>query len=481
MDLKRKVAKNTLVQIIGKILSTILGIVSLAIMARYLGTNGFGEYSTIITFVSFFAMSADLGLTLISAQMISNPQEDQNKALSNLFSLRFFSALFLLALAPLSALFFPYGQEIKIGILISTLIFLFPSLNQIPTALFQKKLRMEKVMASEVLSKTFLVAFIFLFAKFNLGLNGMLWASVLGSFGGFIILWAYGQKTAKIKFDFDFDFWKKIIKKSWPLATTIILNLFYLKGDILILSLFKSTAEVGIYGASYRAIEVIGTIPYMFAGIMLPIFTASWLKKESGFLKKVMQKSFDFMAILALPLAIGTQFIAQKIMTMIAGSDFLDSGLPLQILIISTAILFVSSVFSHIIIAIEKQKKVINLYVFTAISSLALYFFLIPKYSYLGGAIVTIYSNLIILLGTIYVVKKYTNFFPKLNILGKVVLASIGMASLLFIIPKEYYNNNYHLITIVSCAGLFYFSLLYILGGINKEDLKTFMPKTNKD
>lgn len=478
MELKRKIAKNTLVQIIGKVLSTVLGIMSLAIMARYLGTSGFGKYSTIITFVSFFAMSADLGLTLISAQIISRPNENQNKALSNLFTLRLISALIIIGLAPLSILFFPYAPEIRMGVLISTLIFLFPALNQIPTALFQKNLKMEKVMASEVLSKTLVVFLIFLTAKLDKGLNGMLWASVFGSLFGFIVLWSYSKKTSKINLEFDFAFWKKIIIKSWPLATTIILNLLYLKGDILILSLFKSEQEVGIYGASYRAIEVIGTIPYMFAGIMLPIFTKNWFSQKTDFLKKVMQKSFDFMIILALPLAIGTQFIATKVMTVIAGQDFNASGKPLQVLIISTSILFISSVFSHIIIAIEKQKKVIGLYIFTAISSLILYLFLIPKYSYLGGAIVTIYSNLVILIGTIWVVKKYTNFLPKIQILSKTFLASLGMAALMFLIPPSYYQNNFLLLISVFLAAIFYFSLLYILGGISKEDLKTFMPQT---
>lgn len=477
MELKKRIARNTVIQIAGKGLSTLLGIASLAIMARYLGTSGFGDYSTIITFVSFFAMSADLGLTLISAQIISNPEENQEKALSNLFSLRLLTALFLLGLAPITVLLFPYDQIIKLGVLISTLIFLFPALNQILIALFQKKLEMGKVMLSELISKTFLLAFIFIFAKINQGLIGMLWASVLSGVIGFIILWIYGQKSVKIKLDFDFIFWRKIIKKTWPLALTIILNLLYLKGDILILSLFKNSDEVGVYGASYRAIEVIGTVPYMFAGIMLPIFTASWLKKESKFLKKIIQKSFDFMIILALPLAIGTQFIATEIMTMIAGQDFKSGGPALQILIISTALLFLSCIFSHVIIAINKQKKVIKLYAVTAILSLVLYFFLIPKFSYIGAAAVTIFSNILILLGTYYHVKKCTSFKLNFTVLKKSILSSLGMALFMFLIPKSLYTNNFFILIIIFIAGLIYFSLLYILKGVSKEDIKTFMPK----
>lgn len=479
MELKRKIAYNTIVQIIGKSLSTLLGVMALAIMTRYLGTAGFGEYSTIITFVTFFAMSADLGLTLISAQMISDPKEDQNKILSNLFSIRFFSALILLGFAPIFVIFFPYSPIIKMGVLIASISYLFPALNQILIALFQKKLKMGQAMIAEVVGKIFLVITIFISIKLNWGLNGILWASVFSAFINFLLNWILGKKSAKIKFAFNFDLWKKIIKKTWPLAITIILNLLYQKSDIIILSLFKSIREVGIYGASYRTIEVIGTIPYMFAGVMLPLFTFNWLEKNLELFKKLLQKSFDFMVILALPLIVGAQFTSTEIITIIAGKDFSEGGIPLQILIVSVAILFVSCIFSHIIIAIDKQKKVINLYIFTAISSLILYFILIPKISYLGAALVAIYSNIVILIGSYYYVKKFTNFSANLKILYRSLLASLGMALFMVVIPKFLYQNNKILILIIIFSGIIYFSLLYLFKGISKEDLKTFLPKNN--
>lgn len=477
MELKRKIAQNTIVQIVGKIIATLLGVMALAIMTRYLGTAGFGEYSTIITFVSFFAMSADLGLTLISAQMISNPNEDQNKILSNLFSLRLVSALILLGLAPIFVLFFPYSQIIKIGVLIAVLSYIFPALNQILIALFQKTLKMERAMIAEIIGKIFLVGTIFLAIKLNYGLNGILWASVISAGVNFLINWLFGKKSAKIKLVFDLYIWKKIIRKTWPLAVTIILNLLYQKSDIILLSLFKSIEEVGIYSSSYRTIEVIGTIPYMFAGIMLPLFTFNWINKNLDFFKKMMQKSFDFMIILALPLAIGAQFTATEVISLIAGKDFSEAGLPLQLLIISISLLFLSCIFSHIIIAIEKQKKVIALYVYTTISSLILYLILIPKFSYLGASLVTIYSNVIILAGTFYYVKKFTNFSPKLKILYRSLLSSVVMASFMFFLPRSLYQNNLSLIIIIFSSIVLYFSSLYLFKGINKEDLLIFIPK----
>ncbi len=477
MNLKKKIAYNTIVQITGKGISTVLGVIALAIMTRYLGTNGFGEYSTIINFVSFFAMSADLGLTLISAQMISDPKEDQNKILSNLFSLRLVSALILLGLAPIFIFFFPYNSAIKIGVAIATLAYIFPALNQILIALFQKTLKMERAMMAEVGGKIFLVIGIYLIIKLGLGLNGILWISVFSAAINFLLNWLLSKNSAKIKIAIDLKIWKKIIQKTWPLAITIILNLLYQKGDIIILSLFKGVRDVGIYGAAYRTIEVIGTIPYMFAGIMLPLFTFNWINKNIEFFKKIYQKSFDLMVIIAIPLAIGTQFVAREIINMIAGKDFINGAMPLQILIISISLLFISCIFSHIIIAINKQKNTIKLYAFTAASSLILYFLLIPKFSYLGASIVTIYSNLLILMGSYYYVKKFTGLSIKIKIVFQSIIAASGMAAFMMIIPRSFYQNNFLLLTIIMISMIIYFLLLYLLKGINKNDISLFLLK----
>lgn len=87
---------------------------------------------------NFFATIADLGLTLITVQMISGEKDNENKILNNLFSLRLVSALIFIGLAPLSVIFFPYSGTIKIGVLIAAASFVFPALNQVIVGLFQK-------------------------------------------------------------------------------------------------------------------------------------------------------------------------------------------------------------------------------------------------------------------------------------------------------------------------------------------------------
>jgi len=476
MSLSQKVAQNTSVQIFGKIISTILGLLSLAIITRYLGAAGFGEYTIIVTFISFFAIIADLGLTLVTVQMISDPSANEGKILNNLLALRLLSALIFLGLGPVIVLFFPYGASIKIGVLITALSFLFVALNQIMTGIFQKRLTMNKSVWADIISRVVLLIGIVLIAYFKSGLMAILWVSTLSSAISFGIQFYFSRQFISLKLEFNRKIWSDIIHRSWPLAITIAFNLIYLKADTLILSLIKSPTEVGIYGSVYKIIDVLVTVPFMFAGVVLPILTADWLKKNTVRFQNVWQRSLDFMIILALPLIVGTQFVAKDVMVLIAGPEFIAAGPILQILILAAAIIFISCIFSHIIIAINKQKKIIGAYIFTSITALAGYLIFIPKYSYLGAAWTTIYSELAILLFAAYYAKRYTNVSLNLKITGKALLAAIIMGGVLCLLPDNFSATKLGLFITIIIAIATYTLALLVLKAINRADLKLFLP-----
>ncbi len=480
MSLAKKIAHNTLIQAAGKIISTILGLFSLALITRYLGQTGFGEYTTIITFLTFFAVIADLGLTLVTVQMISGQKTDENKILNNLFSLRLLSVIFFLSLAPIIVIFFPYGAAVKAGVLLAAVSFIFPALNQVLIGLFQKKLNMDRAALAEIISRVVLIAGIILTQKLKAGLTGILITAIASSAASFLLHYLFSLKYATIKCEFDLSLWKKIIGHSWPLALTIALNLIYLRADTLILSLFRGSEVVGLYGAAYKIIDVLTTLPFMFAGLILPILTAAWLESNHNYFKKVLQKSLDVMAIVAIPLVIGAQFLGEPIMIFVAGQDFILAGGILKILIFAVAAIFLGAMFSHAVIAIDKQKKMIGFYVFTSISSLIAYLYLIPRYSYFGAAGVTIYSEVMIAIFSAYCIFKYSRFLPGLKVSLKALLAGAGMGLFIYLCPLRYQSTLGGLILILVLASLVYFIFLYLLGGINSEDLKTIFKKQNK-
>ncbi len=472
MNTSAKVAYNTTIQIISKVISTILMLFAIAIMTRYLGQSGFGQYTIIITFLSFFGVLADLGLTLVTTQLISQPNNDEKTFINNLFTLRFFSALFFLGLAPLVVFFMPYEPIVKLGIAIITLSFFFIALNQIMVGLFQKHLKMIAVAVAEIISKIILLVGMIVIVYLNKGLTGIMIISVLASAVSFFVHFGYAQKIVKIKFRFDFPLWLEIIKKSWPLTLTIVFNLIYLRADTLILSLIKDPSEVGIYGASYRIVDFLTTLPFMFCGVILPLLTISWANSQIDKFKKIMQKSFDAIIIITIPMLIGTQLVSKQIISLIAGTEFIASGEVLKILILATSAVFFGCLFSHAVIALDKQKKMIPFYLLTAVTSVAGYLYFIPKYSYFGAAWVTVYSELLIALASFVLVVKISGLRLKLNIFLKTLIASLLMAVVVYFI-----RTNLNIILTLILAISTYLITLYLLKGITKNDFLNLINK----
>ncbi len=89
--LSKRIAYNTIIAAGARIIGLALSLVILGFITRYLGQAGFGYYATILAFLYFFTILADLGLYSICLRDISRPRADEKKIASNAFTLRFFA------------------------------------------------------------------------------------------------------------------------------------------------------------------------------------------------------------------------------------------------------------------------------------------------------------------------------------------------------------------------------------------------------
>jgi O-antigen/teichoic acid export membrane protein len=475
MSLTRQIAHNTIIQFTGKVLGTLFGVLTVAIMTRYLGQVGFGQYSTITAYLQLFAILVDLGLSITVVRLISDPGNDKKTVFNNVFTLRVVTSIIFLGLAPLIVLFFPYDPLVKIGIAIATLSFFFSGLTSILIGLYQKELNMLTVTIGEIAGRLSLFILVALFAYLNYGLLAIIIAVVIGSLINFLICYFSAFKYIKISPAFDWPIWEKIISITWPIALSIAFNLVYFKADTLILSLTRSQAEVGLYSAPYRILEILVNFIFVFLGIVNPILTLHWVQKNHAKFQEIFQKIFDVLLIITIPMVVGTMFIAKPLMILIAGADFATSGIILQILIVATAIIFINTIYGYTIVFIDKQKKMIPVYVGVAIFSVAGYLLTIPTYGFYGAAIFTVISEFIILISNFIISTKVIKFIPSFKIIMKIFGASLVMAGLLYLL-----SGQNVILQLILASGIYLISL-YFFKGIDKmliKDILRFKDKT---
>lgn len=464
MSYTKKIAYNTLIQVGGKIVSTILGLITIGLLLRYLGKTGYGEYTTILAFVGFFCTLTDLGLYIIHLKEISTAK-DPSKITSNIFTLRLVSALLIISIAPLAGLVFPYPLIIKQGFFLIAFSFFFLSLNQVLMGVFQKAYKIYKPVLAETVSRILYLAGVYLIIHYNLSLLYIIALLSFASFITFVLNFLQASRIIKIRLRFDWQYWKKILILAFPIALSIAFNLIYFKVDTILLSLMKTQDDVGVYGAAYKILEVLITFPAMFSSLTMPVIALYAVKNRYKF-KRAMQKGFDFLSMLAIPLAFGVFFLGVRFLVFLGKNQFQQSGYVLQLLVIAASFIFLGQMFSNAVVALGEQKKMMWGYLSVALLAIILDLALIPSWSYYGAAFATIITEFAIMLITIILVYKASGFFPRLKNLIKYLFCSSVMALFL------YFFNFLNLWILILCGTVIYFVVLYILGGIDKGVVK---------
>lgn len=468
----KSLSKNFAIQSTGKVLSVVIGLIIVAILTRALGPTGFGEYTTAVTFLQLFGVVVDFGLTLTLVVMISEKGADEKKVVGNIFSLRLLSAAILFALAPLAVLPFPWNNTIKLAIAIGAIAYFFMSGASLLIGIYQKHEAMWRAALAELINRIVLVGTIALLAYYSFGVIAMVAASILANIIWLFFMIRFAKRFTPISLSFDWQLWKKILSKSWPIALSVIFNLLYLKGDILFLAYFKDSAEVGYYGAAYRFIDVLTAIPVMFMGLLLPSLVHTFSSKNIEHFNRQVKKSFDLFMIFAIPAVIGTWAIAEPLIGFIAGEGYEPAAAVLRILIVAAIGVFAGALFGHSVVAINKQKQMIWGYASVALITIIGYLYLIPLYGMFGAAWMTIFSELLIALLTFVMVYKTTKVLPNMSASIKALIAAACMYAVLIPIA------NWHVLIQLIVAILVYGGIIITIGGVKLSELKALIARS---
>ncbi|MDF1497642.1 MAG: flippase [Patescibacteria group bacterium] len=472
MSTTRAIAWNTGAQAVGKIVSTLFGVIIIALMTRYLGQVGFGYYSTANAFFQIFAILLDLGINVMIVQMLGEHRGDEKyekRAVSATMTFRIVTAFVLLGIAPFIGLLFPYAFEVKLIMFALWISFFAATLNQVVIGVQQRHLKMHVVAIAEVVGRAVLLVGLILAVYMKSGLFTIVVFVSVGSVVNFVINWWIARKYASFAWNWDPKFWKELLSRSWPIGISIFFNLVYFKSDAFILSLVKPASEVGIYSAGYRVLEILVTFPFMLAGIMLPLMAHAWAKKNKDRFAELLRQSYSAMLLFAVPLVVGVLVLGTQAIIFISGEEFALSGDILKILSLATFMIYFGTISSHVVVAIDKQKAMLPSYFVVAVVTVILYIIFIPPYGMWAAAWLTVFSETAIALAaTWFAYRSAPNIFSLMTI-AKIVFASLVMG--LAIMPLR---NLWLPIPIISGMAI-YAVMIFVTGAISKETVREIL------
>lgn len=440
--------------------------------ARYLGPASFGILSFALAFTGIFAVFGDLGLGPLTVREVARDKSLAPKYLANVSLMKIILVATTFGLIALTINLMGYPQEVIKVVYLLALFVIFQAFTQMFYSIFQAFERMEFQAIGQVLNTALILGGVIFAIKLGFSVVGFATLFAIAS----VVVSGYSFAVMRLKFsntasasakvvEFDWSFWKATIKQSWVFAVGGIFANIYFMIDRIMLSIMKGDAIVGYYSAAYNLINALSFIPSAFVISLFPVMS-NYFKTSPDSLNKVYQHSAKYMYMLALPIAVGTILLSERIIYIIYGGEFLPfSAQTLNILIWAESLIFVMVIMSYMLVSIDKQKiNTVNAGV-GATLNVGLNLLLIPRMSLIGAAIATVASDIYFFISAAYFLSKYRYKlnFPKIIPIPLVASAIMG--------AFVYYFSQTTLFIVIPLSALIYFATLYVTKYISREDI----------
>ena len=216
-----------------------------------------------------------------------------------------------------------------------------------------------------------------------------------------------------------------ILRKSYPFAVLILLMTFYNRVDSVMLErlLLNGAEQAGIYAQAYRLMEAGNMVAYLFAGLLLPIF--SHMLKSKANIEPLLKTSTSLMLVPAIGAAIVYLFNGVEIMDALYKFNARESAQVGTFLMVSFSGMCISYSFGALLTASGKLGALNKLAASAMILNVVLNLILIPKLKANGAAMASMVTQLLMALSQILIAIRFFKIATNWNYLLRLSLFTV--------------------------------------------------------
>ena len=422
------------------------------IITRYLGKVNFGDYSIIISVITIGMAFFGFGISTATNKFIA--EYEDNDALSRkktALSTLIISTISFVVLIVVGIAFYHLGSNFTntnfqkflpyIILLIASSI-VFENLNSLLFGINLQKISESIRLFLWTLSYSIGIILVI----FGFEIKGLLWAYCFALVVGIgIVIY---QVNSKIGFDVSISvnelkgyFTRLLGFGKWVIACLMVAELLN-NSDILMVNYFMGSEQTGLYKAALVPTTFVWFIPRIIQVSIIPSFSNYWANKRIDYLTSVSARALRYIYLLVILLAGGLFVLAPQFVTVYYGNFYMQSALPIQILLIGTIGFSISRIYDPILLASENLKLSFACSASALVLNVVLNLFLIPRFGIVGAAIGTSTAYATLFITKSYVIKKYLSIdliklLPQNRLVSLTILYLVILLLLKMIIPQQ--------------------------------------------
>ena len=444
------------------------GMITLRLLTTRLGTVHYGELVTVLTLTSVFVLLTDIGVSAVTSRDLARRPADASSILS--LSLGFRWALCGIAVPLLwlvGLLLYPHAPTAtRVGIVLLSLSLPFDASSAVLMSYFTASIR-GWVTASWGAGKGVLTA-VALATVLLLG-GGVvgcvivyLCASILAS----LVAAALVRTEVRFRPRFKDQPWREVGAASLSIGSIQLVNVLYLKFDILLLSVMTNPRLVGLYGVAYAIINIINWLPSIVMGTVFPVFS----RMSPGSVPTMVDRSAKSLIALGALAAAGSISLGPRVIAVLSGPHFAAANVPLSILSVAFLFTFPSTAIGTAAVALNKISGLLKISLLGLVINGILNVAMIPSLGLGGAALATVLSELFVAGALIYNFWRSTGFLIPLWRHGVRPIIAAGVALLATSLLPTIMGPALASIALgAAVLTLLFVGILWLIGGLPQE------------
>ena len=312
MNEKVSIKKNYIYNVAYQVLNLLAPLVTTPYISRVLGVEGVGEYSYTSSVVTYFITLAILGSTPYAQREVSYLREDKEKYSILFWEIVVFRGITVLISCLLFSIVIILSEpEIRI-------IYMIQGLNIVAVAFdiswfFQGLEEFKKIVIRNVFIKILNILLIFILVKQETDI----WKYVLIIAGltvvGNIVIWGGIKRYINKVSIKSINIKQHLIGILQLFLPTIAVSIYRALDKTMIGLVTTTTTENGYYEQADKIIQMCIVVTTSLSTVMAPRIALTLSKKDNAMLKKYMYKTFDFLLLISLPMAMGIIVVSDMI------------------------------------------------------------------------------------------------------------------------------------------------------------------------
>lgn len=460
--MKKSIAKNYIYNLIYQMLTILLPLVTTPYLSRILGAENIGIYGYTISIVTYFILFGTLGVSMYGQREIAYKQSDKaarSKAFWEIIILRTITLSISILL-----FYLIYGRTGEYAIYYRILIIqLVANLFDI-SWLFQGIEEFDKTVVRNLIVKLLSLVLIFVVIKTPEDLWKYFAIYVGAELLGNMTLWLYLPKYLE-KINVKTLEIKKHIKPVITLfVPQIAIQIYTVLDKTMIGKITGDMVEVGYYEQAQKIVKATLTVTTALQTVMNSRIANAYATKNEKEVKECLEKSFNFIWLITVPMVFGLIAVATKFVPWYYGEGF--EGVT-NILIVTAPILIAMGISgvtgTQYLVQIGKQKEFTISVVCGAITNVIFNIILIHFFNGVGAAMASVIAEIVIALVQLKYFKDQFKITEILKLGTKCVISGIVMFIFVKLLTDILPISIINTIIEVIVGGIIYIIMLIIL------------------